>query len=271
MKRFLLSSAAVFAPPGEEGAAAVEEQTPAGATPAEGEEGAAAEATAEESTEAEEEAAGAAAETEDWRDKEIRRKHAQLKERERELAELRKKASDLEVLLATGTGEAERQAPPAAAAMTPEEVRREAQRIAAEDRYKERLTNLNTKGETDYGADWGKALDRLTQFGELEDLPWIMEGVDNPAKVLVELGKNPAEYQRIMDLPPARRQAEYVRISDRQPVKAQPSKAPAPTDPVNPQRVAPGFDPYDEKTDDNTWFENRRKQKEERFRQRGLR
>lgn len=208
-------------------------------------------------------------EQEDWRDKQIRKQHRILKDRERENETLKRQVSDLAALAQrpVAEGEVARAAAPSSVPMTDDEINRRAEVLASQNRFKEKLTDLNARGEKTFGPEWSKSLDRLTQFGELTDLPWIMNGVDNPDKVLVELGKNPGEYQRIMDLPSERRQAEYVRISDRQQSRPAPSRAAAPTEAVT-ARSVPQVGLRDDMTDEQ-WHEQRRADKAKRFVARG--
>jgi hypothetical protein len=141
---------------------------------------------------------------------------------------------------------------------TTDEIQRAAQALRDAERYQEQLQNTNAAGETAYGkGDWSKALDKLATFGTVdpEDFSAILN-TDEPAKVLYELGNDPAEYQRVMALPPARRKIELVKIA----IKQKPAPAAAAPTP------APKADLSD-KTDDADWFAVRKKQKEERFRQ----
>lgn len=204
------------------------------------------------------EAAAAEAEQQDWRDKELRKKHAQLKERDRELERIRKENEDLRVL-------AQRPKPAAgeepvvdlprttAPAMTQDQVKEAARQLREQERYQENLVSINSTGEKNYGKDWAKALDNLATLGTVE--PRTMQaiiGTDDPAKVLYELGKNPAEYQRIMELPEHRQHTEFVKLSLKQAPKAVVSAAPEPVETVR-GRVTPSAMPQDS-DDDDTWY-----------------
>jgi hypothetical protein len=206
---------------------------------------------------------------EDWRDKEIKRKHAKLKEHERELERIRRENEDLRQL---AQARAEGKEPPAAPKqpnVPQDEIQRQARALREQERYQEQLTSTNSAGETTYGDKWGKALDKLATFGTVDpaDMTAILN-TDNPAKVLFELGSNPAEYQRIMDLPPAKRLTEIVKISMKEAPKPAPniSKAPPPTESVS-NRATPEVDLRSEKTSDSDWYAVRQKQKKERFEQ----
>jgi hypothetical protein len=206
---------------------------------------------------------------EDWRDKEIKRKHAKLKETERETERLRKENEDLRAL-AQGRADG-KEAPPAPqpATQSQDDIQRAARVLRDQERYQEQLQVTNSAGEKDYGDKWGKALDKLSTFGQVDpaDMTAILN-TDNPAKVLFELGNNPAEYQRLMDLPPAKRLTEIVKISMKEAPKPAPniSKAPPPTESVG-NRVNPEVDLRSEKVSDSDWYAVRQKQKEERFKQ----
>jgi hypothetical protein len=141
--------------------------------------------------------------------------------------------------------------------MTDTEIQRAAQALREQERFEEQLKSTNAAGEASYGKDWGKVLDKLSTFGEIDpaDFATILNS-DDPAKVLYEIGNDPAEYQRVMVLPPAKRKIELVKISIKETPKASPPPPPA----------APKADLSD-KTDDADWFAARKKQKEERFRQ----
>jgi hypothetical protein len=83
-----------------------------------------------------------------------------------------------------------------------DEIQRAAQALRDQERFQEQLKSTNTAGETAYGDQWGKALDKLSTFGQVDpaDFAAILN-TDDPAKVLYELGNNPAEYQRLMNHP----------------------------------------------------------------------
>jgi len=206
---------------------------------------------------------------EDWRDKEIKRKHAKLKEHEREIERIRKENEDLRQLATARAEGKETPAPAPVQNQSQEEIQRAARALRDQERYQEQLQSTNAAGETSYGDKWGKALDKLATFGTVDpaDMTAILN-TDNPAKVLFELGNNPAEYQRLMDLPPAKRLTEIVKISMKETPKPAPniSKAPPPTEPVG-NRVSPEVDLRSEKTSDSDWYAKRQKEKEERFKQ----
>ncbi len=209
---------------------------------------------------------------EDWRDKEIRRKHAKLKDAEREMERLKRERDDaLALAQAKADGEAteaqpERKPEPRQN-ISQEEIQRQARALRDQERYQEQLQSTNSAGETTYGEKWSKALDKLATFGTMDpaDMTAILN-TDAPAKVLFELGSNPAEYQRLMDLPPARRLTEFVKLSMKETPKPAPniSKAPPPTESVG-NRVAADTDLRSEKVSDEAWYAKRQAEKAKRF------
>lgn len=197
----------------------------------------------------------------DWRDKEIRRKHAQNQEYKRQLAEREKEIEDLRVL---AQRPADGSNPTPAQGLSREDVQREAQRIVAQQTYERELIDINSAGEKDYGQDWNKALETLSTLGTVEhDTMRGIMATDAPAKVFYTLGKYPAEYQRIMDIAdPARRQTEFVKLSLKA-AAAKPSNAPAPTEPVK-ARVTPSVSLSDKDSDED-WYAKRKAQRDARF------
>jgi hypothetical protein len=192
---------------------------------------------------------------EDWRDKEIKRKHAKLKEHERETERLRKENDDLRALAQARSEGKETPAATPAPQQPQEEIQRAARALRDQERYQEQLQSTNSTGEATYKDQWGKALDKLATFGTIDpaDMTAILN-TDNPAKVLFEFGSNPAEYQRLMDLPPAKRLTEIVKISMKETPKPKPniSNAPAPTESVG-SRVSPEIRLDDPKISDVDW------------------
>jgi hypothetical protein len=194
------------------------------------------------------------AETVDWKDKELKRKHAQIKERDRELETIRKENEDLRALAARPVKEGEEKPTERPAAnMTQAQIQEAARVMRDQERYQDDLTRINADGEKNYKGEWAKSLENLATLGTVE-MP-VMQGIlatDDPAKVLYELGKNPAEYQRIMELRPERRQTEFVKLSLKAVAKPKPSAAPEPVETVR-GRVTPSALPQDS-DDDDTWY-----------------
>lgn len=196
-------------------------------------------------------------EKKDWRDREIARKHAQLQEAKRRIA-------DLEAIATSAVADPEK---PAAPAIPQDAVQKAAQALRAQEKFQENLVATNTAGEKAYGKDWNAAIDNLATLGEvgMETLSGIL-ATDDPAKVLYTLGKNPSEYHRIMDIPdPLRRQTEFAKLSIK-PAASKPSNAPAPTEPVK-SRVVPTVEMSDKMTDEQ-WYAERQKMRAERLKKR---
>ena len=215
-------------------------------------------------------------EPEDWRAKELRRKHAQIKERDRELERVRKENEDLRAI-----AEARQQPPkegeepqPVMPQLRPQnltqaQIQEAARQLRDQEKYQEQIITTNSAGEKAYGKEWGVALSNLATLTDEVDVA-TMRGImatDAPEKVLYELGKKPSEYQRIMELAPERRQVEFVKLSLKQDApKPKPSEAPAPTEPIA-ARVTPSMELSD-KDDDDTWYKKRAAQRAARFKAR---
>jgi hypothetical protein len=199
---------------------------------------------------------------EDWRDKELKRKHAKLKETERLLAEKDREIEDLRTLAQRPAASDTGAATTTTQGMSQEDVKREAARMVAEQNYNQALVDTNSAGQKAYGKDWERALENLTTLGtvDLDTMQGIL-ATDAPHKVLLELGTNPAEYQRIMDLPPARRQTEFVKLSLKE-NKTKVSDAPEPVDQIK-NRVTTTTELSD-KDDDETWYAKRAAQRKQR-------
>lgn len=196
----------------------------------------------------------------DWKDKELKKKHAQIKDKDRKLAEREQELADMRVLLeqrvAAPPAEGEQPAPrtaPVAPSATQAQIQEAARQLREQERYQENLATTNAAGEKAYGKDWGAALENLATLGTVEaDVMTGILATDAPQKVLFELGKRPEEMQRIMELPPARRQTEFVKLSLKETPKQPVSQAPAPTEPIS-GRVSPSAVPSDN-DDDDTWY-----------------
>lgn len=189
----------------------------------------------------------------DWKDKELKRKHAQIKEKERELEAVRKENEDLRAL-ATRPKEGEEVQPKTPAQnMSRDQIQEAAKALREQERYEEDLAKINEAGQTSYKQEWNKALENLATMGTVETA--TMQGIlatDDPAKVLFELGQNPGEFQRIMELRPERRQTEFVKLSMKAAPKKTVSSAPEPVESVR-GRVVPSALPQDS-DDDETWY-----------------
>lgn len=103
------------------------------------------------------------------------------------------------------------------------------QQAKEEERYIENCNAANESGRKAY-KDWPEAVDMLQSLGGF-DIP-TMRGIMATGagdKALYQLGKNPDEYHRIMELPFERRIVEITKLTERAAITPKPvSQAPAP-------------------------------------------
>ncbi len=147
-----------------------------------------------------------------------------------------------------------------------DDVQQEAARLVAQQNFDKSANDADAAGRTRYKAEWDKATERLKELGGF-DGPTMTAilATDDPAQVLYLLGSKPEEYQRIMELPEARRQNELVKLGIPAPVKKNPpSNAALPVDGIS-TRARPDADALDDKLDDDTWYARRKRQKDARF------
>lgn len=161
---------------------------------------------------------------------------------------------------------------PAAAAVPPEGdtvPRSEVERLAREQAQRIAAEQAAEKAAQDRAAEFNRAADDVYQAG-VKEFPEFDSAVqnlrnlgfmtyntveaalatDNPQRVIYELGKNPAEAERITSLPPLKMAVELAKIASKAPVPAKKdvSAAPPPVKPIE-GNVKPGEDPRDEDTD----------------------
>jgi hypothetical protein len=220
----------------------------------------------------------------DWREKQIDRQHRKIKELEAAARRAEELAAENERLrqlaeAATSrretTAEPQTQQPPVQRTVQAEPPKNQAS-LEAEWRFKKDIEDLGVKLSTgEYADQWKVAQENFRKMGEIE--PAFMQDVlatDDPAYVLVELGKNPEKYQQILDLPANRRQGQLHRLAFEKGQQAKPapkpSTAPAPIEPLRagPSATPPGkVDIYDPKLSgedyDNAWYAERMRQKRE--------
>jgi hypothetical protein len=285
---FGVSFGPLYAAPGEGGGGAPPEADDVGtATPdAEGSQPPVEGAPAEEGGEPPAQGVAASAEgdeppaappAETWQDKELRRKHAQLQQERREKADLKASLEAAQEMLnrlngGDGLPPPESGERPAASAARPaqsseDEIQAAARQLVAQQNFDNAANDADKTGRERYKDKWDKATGTLATLGGFD--PETMQGIlatDDPAKVLFTLGDKPEEYQRIMDLPPAKRLAEMVKIGmpePRTPPK-RPSGAAPPTEPVGGRNRG---DPnaLSDELDDETWYARRQAQKKARF------
>lgn len=208
--------------------------------------------------------------TKDWRDKEMARRSRRIDEERGRAEELLAENKRLQDLVA-----ASRQQPPAADGTTtplaktepapdPErrftqaEVRAEAQRLAAADKFRSDFKSAYDGGASKFGKDKMQgAIDRIDELGGLDyDHLSMILATDEPSQVLYQLGAKPEEFQRIMDLPFNRRIAEFVKMGLKPaaaPAPKKPSGTPPPVEPIG-GLGGVADDRYSDKIDDAAWF-----------------
>ncbi len=212
-----------------------------------------------------------------------------LKAAEEELAKL-KAPKPAAQPTATDTATAEQNAPAGGyksqadfdAAVAAEAARREAavRQQAETQEFRSKLDAAWTKGLAAYGdEDFNTVAANLNsvgfvpvqdpqtgQVGNTELMQLVLE-TDDPARVLFELGSDPAKAQAVMALPPAKRAIEIAKLAITPPAeKAKPtllSNAPRPIVPVE-GSAKPNSEPSDS-DDDKTWFAKRNAEVQRRY------
>jgi hypothetical protein len=196
----------------------------------------------------------------DWREKELKAKHRQLKDAERREQEMKAKIDALEALAAKFN-----QPTSVEPAVVPvDEVDRRAKEILAQQQYVENCNKAAQEGESTYKEGWKAAVENLELLGGFD--PATMNGVlatDAPAKVIYELGKNPDNYHRIMQLPLEKRIIEMGKLA-MNPSSKPVSNAPAPVNPVG-GRTAPPAQVLRDDMDDDKWYAIRRAQRQKKW------
>lgn len=220
-----------------------------------------------------------------WKDKQIDRQHRKIKELETQAA----KAAELEAENARLRELASRTAPAAApppagtpqaapppAATAPVATPAAAPTDAiAKARFDIEVENLTKQVTTE--PEWPTVAANLQKMGGIP--PDVMNGIfasDDPALVLMTLGKDPNKFQEILDLPPQKQTAALIKIGMEKAAPkppARPSGAPPPVAPVVGGQGGQGpvvtsgdiYDPkFEGKADlDADWYRLRAQQKRE--------
>ena len=200
----------------------------------------------------------------DWKDKELKAKHRQLQESKRREIELQRRAEAAEALAAKFNQKTEQTEYQATVPV--DEVDKRAKELVAQQRYLEDCNKTAQSGEKIYGESWKDAVSNLEILGGFDQQ--TMNGVlatDDPAKVLYELGRNPDNYHRIMELSPEKRIIEMSKLA-MQPTTKKVSEAPAPVSTVG-GRAAPAATTLNDNLDDDKWFQIRRAQRRAKWEQ----
>ena len=217
----------------------------------------------------------------DWRDKQIDRQHRRLKEEQDRVAALAAENEQMRQMLEAR----QRQAPDGATSpSTPSSAPAPAPQTApsagqgdpvAVARFQLEVEQIGQRLTTEYGNDWPEVSKRFEQMGGMA--PQVMQSIlatDDPAYVIIQLGKKPERYQEILDLPPAKQTAALIKIGLEKNAAAsaaaakpapKPSDAPPPVEHLAPGgRAASGaINLYDDKISDDQFYSERMRQKRE--------
>lgn len=167
----------------------------------------------------------AAAPKPDWRDKQLRKRNAQLAEARQQLTraqEFEAENARLKALLeaaqkgaaAPAAGDASRPAPAAPAGLSEKDVDARAELKAAQKQFDRDVAAALAQGAKDYPKDWEASIENIKRADgfDPEVLAQIL-GTDNPAKIIYELGKDPDRFEEVNNLPPHRRMVEFVKMT----------------------------------------------------------
>lgn len=204
----------------------------------------------------------------DWRDKELGKKHAQIKERDRLLAEKEQRIKDLEAIaarVAPVTDEPVEQRAPVISKNDDAAIQAAAAQLRNQEKFNEACVAAEIKGKEVYKEAFEKAVETIQTLGGFD--PQTMVGIlatDDPSKVLFELGNNPNEYHRIMELTPEKRIAEMTKMAMVVTPKPKLSDAPPPVEQVGGRGGGAPSELRDDLSDDE-WNRIRDKQEADRW------
>lgn len=208
-------------------------------------------------------------EKQDWRDRQIDRQHRRIKDMERENATLRAIAEGRANPDGTPkTPAAAAPAPSSKPALTEADVETRAQQLAAQNQYDADCNAAYAKGK-DAFEDWEDQLKRLPKLGGIDPATMVnILATDNPEQVIYTLASNPEEYERVMELPMAKRANALTKLGMKKPKEIKrPSDAPNPPDKVTGRRVPAGkVDLSDDNVPDEDWYAERERQRAARKR-----
>ncbi len=205
-----------------------------------------------------------------WRDQQLKRATRQKNEADTKAAkaaEIEAENQRLKALAEAGTkkDKPESAPPPQSPQPASEDLKRQA-------RFEAKVEQLGTELLEKHSDEWRSAHANFERVGGVQ--PEFLRDVlatDNPSYVMLQLGKNMGEYQRIMDLPEDRRRAALFKLGMEpgqqapKPEAKKPSGAPPPTaNALPPGSAAPAegdFDLYDPKyagsDHDKAWYQRR--------------
>lgn len=118
--------------------------------------------------------------------------------------------------------------------MTADQVRAEATRLIAQEKFDAACNKVFDAGKTEF-PDWDASLRTFQMLGGAsQDFLEAVTSMDAGHKVLHHLGQNPEEAERLLSLPPLRMALELARLESTvgQAKPAPVSQAPAPISPV---------------------------------------
>jgi hypothetical protein len=174
-------------------------------------------------------------------DKRLGLMRAQLSSAARERDEMAARLAALEQHMRQNGG----QAPVPPDVQVQEHIRQEAQKLAEQERTKERIAAFHDAGRTEY-PDWQRRCEDLQAMGVDAQIAALLVEMPSGAKVAAALSEDPEAIERIASLRGERARAvalgQYAERIAAQPTRAV-SKAPPPPKPVQ-GRVAPEFNPY---------------------------
>lgn len=204
-----------------------------------------------------------------WRDRQIDRLHRQKRETQEDNRAL------------TTIADPARRAAPVAGeqkTFTEADVEQRASQKLAQDRYDQGCIDTDSAGREYFTKEgWDQRTGKLAKLGgvNVEDMISIL-ATDNPAMVIDQLAADPDAYERVMALPPARRNNEFVKMG----LKAPPKKAKAVEESLRPGETPPPprrlqgsgrqvsaqtVNLYEDKVEDEKWYEERNKTRRKKF------
>lgn len=168
------------------------------------------------------------------------------------------------------------EAQPQEKGINPDEIYKLAEQIAEQKqqqaKFVEKRDSIVSAGQKEYGAEFDRATDTLFMAGVLVDdsgkmtplADFLINEVDNSHKVIMHLGQNPLEAEKIANLPPLKQARALWELESRlstqktEPPKA--SNAPAPVKPVG-SRTANVVSPEDMTMEEYVKFRNEQERK----------
>lgn len=135
-------------------------------------------------------------------------------------------------------------------------VQAEAQRIAEQNAYQQKLVSFDSAGRKDY-PDFVDRCNTIASLGA-GDNPVFMQAVtsmDDGHKVVAKLAENPQKAIEILSLPPVAMAVALARYADSTPAPKPPPVSTAPK-PVKPISGAAKVDPDLSKASDSEWYRN---------------